>query len=433
MKRKNNDEAFDFTPNKTVFIDAGSLMQDLPSLLTLPDGEIKSRLEDAAARVIRISVHWGDCEKVTAAANEIIKTMGPRESAFACSYLGLTRIIWDVRSHKWRNADEKGSDPRTVPVFLFSGRITPEMTAGANALLQTCVSGIETAIYYEDRQDLEAKVSGYLAQFSEKPSFAVISSANLMAEFGDRNIITEPMPLPGEDLTDQQKNMMKRLHCSLNRRLFYKPSYFYDWDTIFDEDDYRHRIYAPFWKIIFLDIDGVLNDDGTVPERGPAVDPEMVARLSQIVSRTGADIVLSSSWKWGFDRYFRAGAGAAGRKELYGDCIELINVFESYGLSVSGVTPRTPINGGEDARPCEIRACLSRCPFAFSYVILEDDEFWRWGWLRRNVITTITPNPRAGEANFRGYDYIDGLTREQADRAIEILNEDPLIRPRDRE
>ena len=49
MKRKNNDEAFDFTPNKTVFIDAGSLMQDLPSLLTLPDGEIKSRLEDVRA------------------------------------------------------------------------------------------------------------------------------------------------------------------------------------------------------------------------------------------------------------------------------------------------------------------------------------------------------------------------------------------------
>ena len=432
MKRKNNDEAFDFTPNKTVFIDAGSLMTDLPLLLTLPDGEIKSRLEDAASRVIRISVHWGECEKVTAAANEIIKTMGPQESAFACSFLGLTRIIHDVRDHKW-SIEEMRPDPRPVPVFLFSDKITPEMTAGAQALLQTCVSGIDNAIYYEDRQDLEVKVSSYLAQFAEKPAFAVISSANLMAEFGDRNIITEPMPLPGEDLTDLQKNMMKRLHCSLNRLLFYKPSYFYDWDTIFEEDDYRHRIYAPFWKIIFLDIDGVLNDDGTVPERGPAVDPEMVSRLSRIVSQTGADIVLSSSWKWGFDSYFKAGAGTAGRKELYRDCIELIDVFESYGLSVSGVTPRTPINGGEEARPCEIRACLSRCPFAFSYVILEDDEFWRWGWLRRNVITTITPNPRAGAADFQGYDFIDGLTREHADRAIEILNEDPLIQPRDRD
>ena len=64
-------------------------------------------------------------------------------------------------------------------------------------------------------------------------------------------------------------------------------------------------------KIIFLDIDGVLNTErqhdycverGIAPVDGfsYAFDPEAVANLARIVEQTGADIVLSSSWKyWG--------------------------------------------------------------------------------------------------------------------------------------
>ena len=64
-------------------------------------------------------------------------------------------------------------------------------------------------------------------------------------------------------------------------------------------------------KILFLDIDGVLNTDrhhdycverGIAPVDGfgYAFDPEAVANLARIVDQTGADIVLSSSWKcWG--------------------------------------------------------------------------------------------------------------------------------------
>ncbi len=62
-------------------------------------------------------------------------------------------------------------------------------------------------------------------------------------------------------------------------------------------------------KVIFLDIDGVLNterwyrqmDKDTKKDRyGYPFDPESVLNLSKIISATGADIVISSSWKfWG--------------------------------------------------------------------------------------------------------------------------------------
>ncbi len=64
-------------------------------------------------------------------------------------------------------------------------------------------------------------------------------------------------------------------------------------------------------KILFLDIDGVLNTErqhdycverGIAPVDGfsYSFDPEAVANLTRIVEQTGADIVLSSSWKyWG--------------------------------------------------------------------------------------------------------------------------------------
>ena len=60
-------------------------------------------------------------------------------------------------------------------------------------------------------------------------------------------------------------------------------------------------------KIIFLDIDGVLNTkewhsrmtkDTPKDEYGYAFDPVAVANLAHIIEETGATIVISSSWKF---------------------------------------------------------------------------------------------------------------------------------------
>lgn len=52
-------------------------------------------------------------------------------------------------------------------------------------------------------------------------------------------------------------------------------------------------------KVIFLDIDGVLNSSKTVDGNFgyPELDPRNIAVLQEIVSKTDAVLVLISSWK----------------------------------------------------------------------------------------------------------------------------------------
>jgi hypothetical protein len=52
-------------------------------------------------------------------------------------------------------------------------------------------------------------------------------------------------------------------------------------------------------KIIFLDIDGVLNCDNTRnPRKFPyVIDPRLLARLKRLLKATRAKVVLSSSWR----------------------------------------------------------------------------------------------------------------------------------------
>lgn len=51
-------------------------------------------------------------------------------------------------------------------------------------------------------------------------------------------------------------------------------------------------------KVIFLDVDGVLNSNSTVRRFGfDFIDPILVSLVAWIVRETGAEIVLSSSWR----------------------------------------------------------------------------------------------------------------------------------------
>jgi hypothetical protein len=56
-------------------------------------------------------------------------------------------------------------------------------------------------------------------------------------------------------------------------------------------------------RVLFLDIDGVLNRKGYQPEDGTGlrswIEPELAARLSEVLQRTAAVIVLSSDWRLG--------------------------------------------------------------------------------------------------------------------------------------
>jgi hypothetical protein len=52
-------------------------------------------------------------------------------------------------------------------------------------------------------------------------------------------------------------------------------------------------------KVLFLDIDGVLNHGGfSATAQSSSFDPEAIARLNRLLTRTGARAVLSSSWRY---------------------------------------------------------------------------------------------------------------------------------------
>ncbi len=57
-------------------------------------------------------------------------------------------------------------------------------------------------------------------------------------------------------------------------------------------------------KVIFLDVDGVLNCEGSKSKCGcyVGIDDKKVKLLRQIVEETGAVLVLSSTWKDGWER-----------------------------------------------------------------------------------------------------------------------------------
>ena len=51
-------------------------------------------------------------------------------------------------------------------------------------------------------------------------------------------------------------------------------------------------------KLIYLDFDGVLNDHVAWPNKYNPIKPSCVAQLNRILQATGANIVLSSAWRY---------------------------------------------------------------------------------------------------------------------------------------
>ena len=79
------------------------------------------------------------------------------------------------------------------------------------------------------------------------------------------------------------------------------------------------------------------------------------------------------------------------------------------------------ICNGPDGRPLEIRTWLSRRPEVSKFVILDDEDFWNWGWMKPLVVTTsyIPAIERDNKIAKR----VCGLDAKFAYQAIQILNE----------
>jgi hypothetical protein len=104
-------------------------------------------------------------------------------------------------------------------------------------------------------------------------------------------------------------------------------------------------------KVIFLDIDGVLNCSKTPnPRKFPyVVDKRLLARLQRLLDRTGAKVVLSSSWR--LDPIGRFAA-------------------KHWGVPFIDVCPDQP----KSPRCKEILSWLSDHPKATRYAIIDDED-----------------------------------------------------------
>lgn len=106
-------------------------------------------------------------------------------------------------------------------------------------------------------------------------------------------------------------------------------------------------------KVVFLDIDGVLNNFGLLRKHGfDYIDPSMVARFGGVIGRTGAEVVLSSYWRL-----------HPSDRSIVDYCLG------DRGMSVMDVTPRLV-----GPRANEISLWLDANREVTRYAILDDDE-----------------------------------------------------------
>lgn len=152
-------------------------------------------------------------------------------------------------------------------------------------------------------------------------------------------------------------------------------------------------------KVIFLDIDGVLNsvryDCRRTLDQGN-IDETRMPLLRTLVDATQAHIVLSSSWRkhWEQDAAKCDGIGR-----------EINDTFAKYQLSVYD---KTGCRSDND-RAEEIRTWLRGREDIEAYVILDDIAF---GWGRDLADYVVRTDPRIGR----------GLEDVHVQRAIDLLN-----------
>lgn len=137
-------------------------------------------------------------------------------------------------------------------------------------------------------------------------------------------------------------------------------------------------------KILFLDIDGVVNCAATTQRHGPyiGIDPTMAARVKRIIAETGCKVVLSSTWRHDVES----------RAEVKRKVCDFIDR-----------TPGSKFNG--QWRGQEVQAWINLCSATIDeYAILDDDADF---YPDQPLFKTEWPV---------------GLTDEIADKVIAYLN-----------
>jgi len=163
-------------------------------------------------------------------------------------------------------------------------------------------------------------------------------------------------------------------------------------------------------RFIFLDIDGVIATPETIEDRMWGLTPEKQDLLGLIIEKTGAKIVLSSSWR----KHTVEDTIEHMEEHGFRFCDEIVGVtIRAYHYIEKGIHLSIPrgveikqwidtnvhSNNGKDWN----RKVLGK---DWSYVILDDDS---------DMLLEH-------KDNFIRCDSMEGLTLEQANKAIELLS-----------
>ena len=161
-------------------------------------------------------------------------------------------------------------------------------------------------------------------------------------------------------------------------------------------------------KVIFLDIDGVLNSRIYDRQRNwneqTGIDETRLLLVKEIVEATGAEIVLSSTWRESWEQDI----SLCGKDGVY-----INEIFAKYGLKVYDKTPNLGLYAERNE---EIDAWLAETKENIESFVIIDDYAFDWGELSVRFVKT---NPKLGL----------GLEEKHVRKAIEILNTDTIKAP----
>ena len=156
-------------------------------------------------------------------------------------------------------------------------------------------------------------------------------------------------------------------------------------------------------KVVFCDVDGVLNCESTKdasPNGYTGVSNRLVRNLKKIIDVTGADLVLSSDWRLVKDNLYNG--------KDYEYLVKKLRMIG--GLEIKDHT----IDISWNKRGLEIRTYLHDHPEVEEFVILDDLPFSDFGRnkLLENLVLTNSKY---------------GLTAEDVKRAIRILQGEKVL------
>lgn len=183
-------------------------------------------------------------------------------------------------------------------------------------------------------------------------------------------------------------------------------------------------------KVIFLDIDGVLNGYGLLDYLFSLIPIKPIKRLyrrytditgiheikvkhlSKIIKSTNAKVVMSSSWRfslWGIPY-----------ERLHGDKKKLTDLFTKYKIDVIDITPK--ISGAD--RDKEILQWLSKYESTVESFIILDDENTHLTAFHNDKRFIQTSSVKLGQMICGNWKERTGLRRCHVNKAIRLLNDD---------